>query len=100
MAPNNEIEDEIVEKGLTAPRITPQHIGDVISYSDYYRVANTTCTVCMIVLKNGYVVVGKSAAVSMENFDEEIGKKVAYENAKTQIWDLEGYLLKDKLHNK
>ena len=48
---------------------------------------------------NNYVVVGKSAAVSMANFDEELGRKIAFADAREQIWALEGYLLKDKLFN-
>ena len=47
---------------------------------------------------NGFVVNGESASASKENFDVEIGKKVAYENAREQIWKLEGYLLKQKLY--
>ena len=93
-----ELENEIQAKGLTAPRLTPSMINDTIVYEEYYRVANTTCTICSLVLKNGYVVVGKSAAVSMENFDEEIGKMVARDDARNQIWALEGYLLKERTH--
>lgn len=93
-----ELEDEIQAKGLTAPRLTPSMINDTIVYEEYYRVANTTCTICSLVLKNGYVVVGKSAAVSMENFDEEIGKMIARDDARNQIWALEGYLLKDSIY--
>ena len=93
----NAIEAEIQAKGLTAPRLTPKSIDDTIVYAEYYRVANTTCTMCSLVLKNGYVVIGKSAAASMENFDEELGKKIAYDDAREQIWALEGYALKQKL---
>jgi hypothetical protein len=91
---DEQIEQEIQDKGLTAPRLTPEDIDNTISYAQYYRVDNTTTTICALVLKNGYTVVGKSAAVSMENFDEELGKKIAYNDAKNEIWALEGYLLK------
>jgi hypothetical protein len=63
----------------------------------YYVFPNTTLTVCRLELKNGFSVTGESAAVSMANFDEEIGRKVARENAREKIWALEGYLLKQKL---
>jgi len=91
-----EIEQEITDKNLTAPRLTPKSITDTILYSEYFRVTNTTTTICALHLKNGYVVVGKSAAVSMSNFDEELGKKIAFDDARNQIWALEGYLLKQK----
>lgn len=91
------IEQEIQEKNLTAPRLTPDHIDACVKYCEYWQVPNTTVTVCAMVLMNNYVVVGKSAAASMENFDEELGRKIAYDNAREQIWALEGYLLKQIL---
>jgi len=91
------LENEIQSKGLNAPRLTPDHIDSCIKYTEYWVVPNTTSTVCAMVLQNNFVVIGKSAAASMTNFDEEIGKKIAYDDARNQIWMLEGYLLKDKL---
>ena len=92
------LEQEIQDKGLNAPRLTPEMVENTISYTDYHIVTNTTCTVCTMVLKNGYVVVGQSAAVSMANFDAKIGHKIAREDAREQIWALEGYLLKQRLY--
>lgn len=92
------IEQEIQQKGLNAPRITPQHIEEQIVASQYYQFPGTTVTVCCLTLRNGYNTVGESACVSPQNFDAEIGRKVAYENAKQKIWVLEGYLLRDFLH--
>ena len=97
MLNEKDLEQEIQYKGLNAPRLTPQMIDDTILYEEYFRVTNTTCTICSLILRNGYVVVGKSAAVSIANFDEEIGRKVARDDAIEQIWALEGYLLKQKL---
>lgn len=54
-------------------------------------------TFCVLVLKNGFTVTGESACASPENFNKEIGRKVALENAKSKIWALEGYLLKQRL---
>ena len=31
-----------------------------------------------------------------ENFDEEVGRNIAHKNAREQVWQLEGYLLRDK----
>jgi hypothetical protein len=93
-----DLEESIQAKGLTAPRLTPALIDATIVYAEYFRVPNTTCTICALILKNGYIVVGKSAAVSMANFDEDIGKQIAYSDAREQIWALEGYALKDSLY--
>lgn len=97
MATEQEIENEIVKKGLDAPRLSPSDIDDVIDYANYYRFPNSVVTVCCLTLTNGFNVVGYSACVSMENYDEEIGQKVAFENARRLIWQLEGYRLKDSM---
>ena len=91
------IEKEIQEKGLNAPRLTPELIDSVITLEDYYVFPNSMMTVCCLTLKNGFNVVGESACVSPENFNEEIGRKIARDSARNKIWALEGYLLKEKL---
>jgi hypothetical protein len=93
------IEQEIQAKGLNAPRLTPADIDAAIVKADYYVFPGTTLTVCCLTLKNGFNVTGESAAASPENFNEEIGQKIACENARQKVWALEGYLLKDKLAN-
>lgn len=90
-------EQMIQEKGLNAPRLTPQLIDESIVDEAYYVFPGTTTTICRLTLKNGYSTIGESAAVSLANFDEEIGRKVARENARDKIWVLEGYLLRQKL---
>ncbi len=92
-----EIEKEIQQKGLNAPRLTPDYIDGVIVKEDYHIFPGTTFMVCLLTLKNGFTVSGESACASPENFNEEIGRKIARENARNKIWMLEGYLLKDKL---
>lgn len=91
------IEQEIKAKGLNAPRLTPTHIDGVILGEDYHVFPGTTVTVCCLKLKNGFTTVGESAAASPENFDAEIGRKIALENAKQKIWPLMGYALKESL---
>lgn len=54
-------------------------------------------TICVLVLKNGITVTGQSACVSPENFDAEIGRKIARKNAVEQLWPLLGFRLADKL---
>lgn len=55
-------------------------------------------TFCVIVLRNGFTVTGESACASPENFDPQIGRDIARKNAREKIWLLEGYLLKERLH--
>ena len=115
------IEQEIQAKGLTAPRVTPQHIEEVIASEHYFTAGQGVSgevssrdqqpdqfcyersldmlTFCVLVLKNGFTVTGESACASPENFDAEIGRKIARENAVNKVWMLEGYLLKQQLHD-
>jgi hypothetical protein len=95
---NKTIENEIVAKGLTAPRITPQRIEEVIVGEAYHVFPGTTLTVCCLTLANGFNVVGESACASPKNFDEALGRKIAKDNAKEKIWALEGYALRNTLH--
>jgi hypothetical protein len=91
------IEKEIQDKGLNAPRLNPAHIDAQIAKEAYYVFPNTSLTVCALTLRNGFHVIGESAAASPENFDEGIGRKIARDNARSKIWALEGYLLRSKL---
>jgi hypothetical protein len=102
------IEKEIQDKGLNAPRLNPAHIDAQIA-SEYWGRASDLftgspthksmgcLTLYIIVLKNGFVVTGESACASPENYDAEIGRKIARDNARNKIWALEGYLLRSKL---
>ena len=103
------IEKEIQAKGLTAPRITPEDIEANIS-GEYYFTAGEAMrigqaprgpldllTFCVLVLKNGYTVTGESACASPENFDAELGRKIARQNAVQKVWPLMGYALRSEL---
>ena len=111
------IEQEIQAKGKTAPRITPADIQAVIAQTHYFTAADGVrgdaiaegidcgctpplelLTFCVLVLRNGFTVTGESACASPENFDAEIGRKIARDNAINKVWMLEGYLLKQRLH--
>lgn len=114
-----DLEQEIQNKGANvAPRITPSRIEDCIASVHFFTAADGVngakrpdavigddslqslelLTICVLVLKNGFTVVGKSACASPENFNADIGKDVAWRDAKEQIWPLEGYLLKQNLY--
>lgn len=92
-----EIEQQIQKKGLTAPRITAEHIDSCIVDARYHVFENTLLTTCCLTLRNGYTVSGHSACASPANFDAELGRQIAWQNAREQIWALEGYLLKQQL---
>ena len=157
--PTQQLENEIIAKGLTAPRVTPTDIEENI-YGEYYFTASqgviasnagnlarrflirpvptdvypdgtpgregrtgtnlmnatqaidmfrelvTDCnmfpaldciTFCVLVLRNGFTVTGESACASPENFDAEIGRKIARQNAVQKIWPLMGYELRSEL---
>jgi len=92
------IEQEIKDKGLTAPRLTPDHIDEQIRTVAFHQFPGTTTTVCLLTLRNGFTVTGESACASPENYNAEIGNKIAFTNAREKIWLLEGYLLRDWIH--
>ena len=54
-------------------------------------------SICILVMKNGFTIIGKSAPASPENFNRELGKKLAYEDAVRQLWPLMGFALRDRL---
>lgn len=111
--PTLTLEQEIQAKGLTAPRVTPARIEEVIAEELYFTAADgvrylgadvavsspaNLLTLCVLVLRNGFTVVGTSACASPENFDAAVGRRAARNNAVQQLWPLEGYLLKQRLH--
>lgn len=98
---NNEkaIEKEIQEKNLNAPRLTPDLIDSKVKDKAFHVFGETCLIVCCLTLENGFTVTGESACASPENFNKEIGEKIAFEQARNKIWMLEGYLLKQELHD-
>lgn len=107
---SDDIEREIQDKGLTAPRVTPADIEANIDCELSFTVGSAAdalnvptseetrlLTICVLTLKNGFTVTGESACASPENFDAEIGRKIARQNAVAKIWPLMGYELRSKL---
>ena len=104
------IEQEIQAKGKTAARVTPADITANVKAEHYFTAGEAVLgvverprhpldllTFCVLVLQNGFTVTGESACASPENFDAEIGRKVARQNAMQKIWPLMGYELKSRL---
>ena len=57
-------------------------------------------TYCVIIMENDFKVTGESACVDPTIYDEQKGRQYAYENAFDKIWEKEGYLLRQTLHEK
>lgn len=120
MSIDEQIKTEIQAKGKTAARVTPADIeanivderyftamegivGSSIEDGQVFRPGNDLpgplglLTFCVLVLRNGFTVTGESACASPENFDAEIGRKIARANAVEKVWPLMGYELRTKL---
>lgn len=91
------IEAEIQSKNLNAPRLSPELIDSRIQKAQYYVFSDSLLTICCLTLRNGFTVTGESACVSPENFDADLGRKIAFSHARDKIWALEGYALKERL---
>jgi hypothetical protein len=96
-AAEEQVDMQIREGGKTEPRITPEIIDQRIRQVKYYRFPDTTLMICAIELMNGYHVVGEAACASSVNYDESIGRRIAYDVARRKIWALEGYVLRNEL---
>lgn len=123
MSTDAQIENEIQTKGLTAPRVLPADIEAEVASEHYFTAADglnganmevmgggklvvnvhpcpstlQLLTFCILVLRNGFTVTGESVCASPENFDAEIGRKIARQNAVAKVWPLLGFRLRDRL---
>lgn len=79
-----------------APRVTLDSMEAKVA-SENYTVIDGLLTICVIKMANGFYVVGESAPASPANFNADLGKKFARENAIRNLWKLEGYALREKL---
>lgn len=111
-----EVSDAAAAAVAVAPRVTLDEIKSAVEsvhymngqgfvswanaggYSHHAIQAAAGLTICLVVLKNGFTVVGKSAPASLENFNAELGQKFAYEDALRLLWPLMGFALRDRLH--
>lgn len=115
--PTDTLEAEIQAKANKAPRVTPADIEAEIASEHFFTaedgvgrankgqtsncgknpVSLSLLTFCVLVLRNGFTVTGESACASPENFNAEIGRSIARENAINKVWPLLGFRLRDKL---
>lgn len=103
-----EQEDAAAAAVAVAPRVTLQDLKDNIAmeYSARASVifvegpeheALECLTICVLVTKSGFTLVGTSACASPENYNADLGKQIARDDAIRQLWPLMGYALRDKL---
>ena len=83
---------------LPGERVTTDYICTRIADIEYSNLPKSTVTICNITLDNGFSVRGESACVDPANFNEEIGRKIAYDNAFAKLWPMFGFLLAEKRH--
>ena len=116
------LESEIAARASVAPRVTPADIEANVIAETYFTGADgvvgasagqnesllreyatypgsplSLITICILTLRNGFTVVGHSACASPENFNAEIGRRVAREAAIREVWPLMGYALRTQL---
>jgi hypothetical protein len=90
----NEKLDELLAAS-PAERVTPEYMKSRITNTDLTRIGEKV-THCRIVLDNGFSVSGESACVNAANYNQQIGEKIAFDNAFRQLWPLFGFLLAEK----
>lgn len=105
--------EALAAKGATAPRVSLDDMKAKVAREHYFVAADAVSavensvsapddplrllTICILVMRNGFTIIGKSAPASPENFDRDKGRTFAYEDAIKQLWPLEGYALRDRL---
>jgi hypothetical protein len=106
--------DQAAAANAKAPRVSLGDIEDAIAYSHYTTGGHIVAThrggsvppeakslevltICLVVMRNGFTVIGKSAPAHPDNYDADLGTKLAYEDAIRQLWPLMGYALRDRL---
>ncbi|EMF7386147.1 Gp49 family protein [Vibrio parahaemolyticus] len=92
--PNTEIQEMMEELGCTDKRVKPQDIVDRIEEIDFQTVtlAGNKFMYCGIKMKGGFVVVGKPATcIDPENWRDQIGRQVSFNNTFEEIYKLEAY---------
>lgn len=102
--------DEYSASKAIAPRVSLDDMRAKIAGENYFTAGEAAealgqpaaashhlLTLCILTMKNGFTIIGKSAPASAENFDAEKGRRFAYEDAINQLWPLEGYALRERL---
>lgn len=105
-----QVDDAISAQGATAPRVSLRNIEDAIDHMSFMNAGEAAAamgqkvspnmslmTLCFITMRNGFVVLGKSAPASAANYDPDKGMYFAKQDAINQLYPLMGYSLRDHL---
>lgn len=98
MSNDQKVEAMAQARGCNAPRLTPSDIDDVIVGKTFTRLPSGKVLVCELTLANGFTVRGEAAVVDPANFRQDIGEEISFANARNKVWELEGYLLQQRLY--
>ena len=85
------------QEKIVGKRVTLDALKANIAKEEYHVFPGSQLTVCVLTLRNGFTVTGESACADPAMFNEEIGQKIARENAERKIWPLMGYALKEEM---
>lgn len=77
-------------------KVTKDYINSRIKYPPRFERIGVTLTHCSIEVDNGFIVTGESSCVDPQNYRQEIGEQIAYDNAYAKLWPLFGFLLAEK----
>jgi len=97
MLTDNQLETKLNES--PCERVTKEYMESRIASKDFVKIGDTV-TRYNIVLDNGYSVRGESACVNPANYNQEIGERIAYDDAFKKLWPLFGFILAEKNFNK
>ncbi|WP_169513646.1 Gp49 family protein [Fodinicurvata sediminis] len=99
MNPNLMTDDELaaaLAEDRPGPHVTAEAMAKRVRDAQYTVLPNSTVTICNITLDNGYSVRGESACVDPANYDADIGRKIAHDDAFRKLWPLFGFLLAEQ----
>lgn len=86
---------------MSKTRITEKQVNQILDASEVETVVmHGKETISTFLLPNGFTITGRSACVDPANFKADLGKKIAREDAKRQLWAFEGYRLQCEVHAK
>lgn len=102
---DQKFESVLASLGLPGPRVTLAMVEEVLATVTYDTrvIPGTTCTQATAILPTGFVVGrGEAACADPANFNPALGIERAIskarDNARDEIWKLEGYRLSQALH--
>lgn len=80
-------------------RITPEQISTLMNEAEYQVAHRMFDKQCIVVakLRNGFTIVGESACIDPNDYNEEIGFNLAKARIEQRLWELEGYALQKSL---